>query len=271
MLTRKILAVFLMMTSSAAIAAEVAQHTMVTRDLNGIVREYTEMAADDAGNLRYDMFDATADGGPGELRDWVVWQAAEQTMVMSDGNRCERMKMDGSEMPGMPQGIDRQEMMAAQAEMQRAMQQMAAENPEMARMMEQRLANSGLGQMMGGEKVEVEIVEIGQTREVGDYDTKGFQVVGGPATMGDTTVWATDIDDVDGGRIIGNASTGMMRAQQQMMDNMGVSQFIDTNVFGEIMEKMSDYYPVMTEDSRGITQLVSTSGSGEVDFYPDCN
>ena len=57
---------------------------------------------------------------------------------------------------------------------------------------------------------------------------------------GDYTVWAADIDDVDGGRTISAASTGMMQAHRQMMEQMGMGQMFGANVFGEIMDAISE-------------------------------
>ena len=39
----------------------------------------------------------------------------------------------------------------------------------------------------------------------------------------------------------------------------------------EALEAMDDYYPIVTEDNRGTTTLVSTNGAGSDDFYPSCN
>ena len=63
----------------------------------------------------------------------------------------------------------------------------------------------------------------------------------------------------------------MMQAHKQMMDNMGMGGMFGANAFGEIMKAMDDYYPIVSETGNGETRLVSTSGNGSDDFYPDCN
>ena len=247
--------------------ADIAKHTSITRNASGTVTEYTEMVADDNGNLRVEMYNADASGNRGELRDWVVFQAAEKTMLSSSGGQCQAMTLDGESLPG---GVTREDISAAQAEMQKALEQMRAENPEMAKMLEEQMGSS-MAMMMGeSEQPSIQVVETGESKKVGDFDTKGFRVTGVPM-MENYTVWAADIDDVSGGRTISQASQGMVQATRQMMQDMGLGEMSGANMFNEILDAMDNYFPVVTEDIRGVTTLVSTNGAGSENFYPACN
>jgi len=246
--------------------AEMAKHTTVATNSAGTVTEYTEMVADDNGNLRIEIYGVDASGNRGAMRDFVVFQANEQKMLTSSGGTCQSMSFDGEELPG---GISKDEMMAAQAQMQQALEEMRAQNPEMAKMLESQMGD--MGAMMGGGESEIQLAETGQTREIDGYDTRSFKVSGLPGPVSSYTVWAANVDDVKGGRTIGNASQKMMRASKQMMDNMGMGQVFGANLFGEIMEKMSNYYPIMTDTGDLQTRLISTDGGGSTDFYPACN
>ena len=261
----------LLLTATTLLAApafaDVAKHTTVTRGQGGQVTEYTEMVADDAGNLRIEMYDVDAAGNRGAMRDFVVFRAAELKMLSSSGGRCEAMSLNSDELPG---GVSRDEVMAAQAEAMAALEEMRAQNPEMAKMMEQQMQSMGI--MMGdAEKQQIELVETGETRDIGGYDTRAFQVTGMPGMAGDYKVWAADINDVAGARTMSAASAGMMRATQQMIENMGMGDMFGNNLFAEVMEKMDDYYPVLTESNGQLTSLVSTDGQGTADFAPPCN
>lgn len=246
--------------------AEIAKHTTVNTDGSGKVTEITEMVADDAGNLRIEIYRADAAGKRGALDSFIVFQPAEQKMLTSADGTCHSMSMDGEELPG---GISREEMSAAQAEMQRALKEMQAENPEMAKMLEAQMGGR-MAAMMGGEKPKIQIVQIGQERAIEGYDTQGFRVNGVPG-VSNYTVWAADVDDVEGGRTISRASKGMMQASKQMMDNMGVGDMFAGGAFSEIMDAMDDYYPILSEDGSRTTRLVSTDGNGSADFNPACN
>jgi hypothetical protein len=175
------------------------------------------------------------------------------------------MSFDGEELPG---GISQAEMAAAQAEMQKALAEMRASNPEMAKMLESQMGS--MGAMMGGTESNVSLAQTGEERKIDGYDTIGFRVSGIPGA-GSYTVWAADIDDVDGAETIGAASQQMMQAHKQMMENMGMGKMFGANVFGEIMDAMDDYYPIVTEDGSRRTKLVSTNGGGSSDFNPACN
>lgn len=251
------------MTLSPLALADVARHTTVTMDANGNRTEYTEMVADDNGNLRIEIYAVDGSGNRGALRDFVVFQAKEQKMLTSSGGTCQSMSYDSDELPG---GITAAEL----AEAQKAIAEMKAQNPEMAKMLEQQMG-SGMAAMMGGEKSEIQIVQTGETRTIDDYDTTGFRVSGLPGAIGNYTVWAADINDVEGARTMGAASAGMMRASKKMMDNMGMGQIFGGNIFAEMMEKMENYYPIVSDINGGETKLISTDGAGSSDFYPACN
>lgn len=246
--------------------AEMARHTTVATNTAGTVTEYTEMVADDSGNLRIEIYSVDASGDRGALRDLVIFQANEQKMLTSSGGVCQSMSFDGEELPG---GISREEMIAAQAQMQQALEEMRAQNPEMAKMLEGQMGD--MGALMGGAESQIQLAETGQSRTIEGYDTKSFRVSGLPGPVSGYTLWAADIDDVKGGRTISNASQKMMRASKQMMENMGMGQAFGANLFGEIMEKMSNYYPIMTDTGGVRTTLISTNGGGLMDFYPACN
>ena len=254
------LAIALAILSQPAIA-DIAKHTTVTIDQAGNPREFAELVADDIGNLRMEMYVADAEGNRGPLKDLMIFQATEKRMLTFVDGRCESMSFDGDELPG---GVSREEISAAQ----QALAEMQRNNPEMAKMLESQMG--GMSALFGGEPDPIQIVQTGEEKDIGDYDTMGFRVEGVPG--GDNyTVWAADIDEVRGGRTISAASRGMMQASKQMMDNMGIGQMFGANFFGEIMEAMEDYYPIVTEDQRGETQLLSVEGLGMEDFYPECN
>jgi hypothetical protein len=247
--------------------ADVAKHSTVTRNQGGQATEYTEMVADDSGNLRIELYGVDASGGRGSLRDFVVFRASELKMLSSSGGNCQAVSLDSDELPG---GISRDEVMAAQAEAMAALEELRAQNPEMATMMEQQMQSMGI--MMGdAEERRIELIETGEQREIGGYETKAFQVTGMPGMAGEYKVWAAEVGEVDGGRTMSAASAGMMRATQQMIRNMGMGDMFGNNLFAEVMEKMDDYYPILTENNGQLTTLISTDGQGSTDFNPPCN
>ena len=250
----------------AQAVADVAKHTTVNLDGSGKVTEVTEMVADYNGNLRMEMYKADASGNRGALDSLIVFNAAERKMLTSAGGRCETLDMTGEELPG---GVSREEMAAAQAEMQKALEEMRAQNPEMAKMLEAQMG-SGMAAMMGGEAPDIQVVETGQERTIEGYDTSSFQVTGIPM-IGDYTVWAADVDDVEGGRTMARASQNMMQAHRQMMDNMGMGNMFGANAFGEILDAMEDHYPIESGAGGVTTRLVSTDGGGASDFGVVCN
>ena len=247
-------------------SAEIVKHTTVTVNPAGGTLEYTEVVADDNGNLRMEMYDADGAGERGALRDFVVYQAAERKLLTSSGGMCQSLSLEGDELPG---GVSRDEVAAAQAEMQRVLEEMRASDPEMAKMLEAQMG--GMAAMMGGgEPPQISVERTGETRTVNGYDTVGFRVSGIPM-VDSYQVWAAEIDDVDGARTISAASQGMMQAQKQMMQNMGLGEMLGANLYNEVLDAMDNYYPIVTEDGRGTTRLVSTSGGGSSDFNPPCN
>lgn len=251
---------------SPVATAQVAKHTTTNTNSSGKVTEVTEMVADGAGNLRIEIYSADESGNRGALDSFIVYQAAEQKMLTSTGGMCQSISMDGESLPG---GISREEMSAAQAEMQRALKEMQAQNPEMAKMLEAQMGTS-MAAMMGGETPTIQVVQTGDERTIEGYDTQSFRVNGIPG-VGNYTVWATDINDVEGGSTIARASQGMMQANKQMMENMGIGEMVGANAFNEILDAMDDYYPILSEDGSVTTRLVSTNGNGSADFNPACN
>lgn len=251
---------------SPVATAQIAKHTTVNLDGNGNVTEFTEMVADGSGNLRIEIYRADASGERGALDSFIVYQAAEQQMLTSSDGMCQTMSMDGENLPG---GISREEMSAAQAEMQRALKEMQAQNPDMAKMLEAQMGTS-MAAMLGGETPAIQVVQTGEERTIEGYDTQSFRVNGMPG-VSNYTVWAADINDVEGGRTIARASQGMMQASKQMMENMGVAEIFGANAFNEILDAMDDYYPILSEDGSITTRLVSTNGNGSADFNPACN
>lgn len=246
--------------------AEVAKHTTVNMNASGTVTDITEMVADDSGNLRMEIYRADASGDRGELQSLVVYHAAERGMLTSSGGMCETLDLTGDELPG---GISRDEMAAARAEMQKALEEMRAQNPEMAKMLEAQMG-SGMAAMMGGETPSIRVVETGEEKTIAGYDTAGFRVEGMPV-VGSYIVWAADIDDVEGGRTMARASQSMMQAHKQMMENMGVAEMVGANAFSEILDAMDDYYPVESVSGSVTTRLVSTNGNGAEDFGLACH
>ena len=246
--------------------ADIVKHTTVNTNAGGTVTEITEMVADDNGNMRIEIYRADASGDRGALDSYIVFQAAERKMLTSSGGMCQALDLTGEELPG---GISRDEMAAAQAEMARALEQMRAENPEMAKMLEAQMGTS-MAAMMGGDAPTIEIVETGEERTIEGYDTTGFRVNGMPG-VGNYTVWAAEVDDVEGGRTMARASQGMMQAHKQMMENMGIAEMVGANAFNEILDAMDDYYPIESGDGSTTTRLVSTDGNGSTDFNPTCN
>jgi len=247
-------------------AADVVRHTTVNMNTSGKVTEYTEMVADDDGNLRVEIYAADADGNRGALKDLVVFQVMENRMLTSSSGKCQAIDFDDEELPG---GVSKDEVMAARAEMQKALEEMRASNPEMAKMLESQMG--GMAAMMSDEKPAIKLTRTGATRDIDGYDTIEFSISGMPGAGADYRVWAADIDDVDGADVMSAASAKMAQAHKQMMDKMGMGEMLGANIFTEIMEEMTDYYPIMTDDGRRQTKLISTDGNGSDDFYPACN
>ena len=257
-------------------SAELAKITSMEYGVSDVPEMYTVMFADGDGNLRIEGYgvtgSATSSGGkvettfsPGDLRDLMIFQAAERRMLFFDRGQCRVMSAEGPEAPAMP-GMPPD----AMAKMQEASAQMEKENPELAKMMKQKASASNmLGSMMQKPR-ETIVEETGDNRTIGDYDTMGFKVYEEGAEHDVTVVWAADIDDVEGGRLVGNAMVGFFGAYKDMMENMGAGGLAATGMASAVMEKMEDFYPIETKHPRGRTMLIGAETGGEVEFYPDC-
>ena len=266
MSTRATAAMIVACITPLVAGAETARHTTVTvNPVSGSI-EYTEVVADDAGNLRMEMYGADAAGERGAMRDFVVYQAKERMLLATNAGICQSVSMDGDELPG---GISSEDIAAARAEMQQIIEELRETDPEAAEELESQMG--GMSTMIeGGEAPQITVRRTGETRTIEDYETVGFEISGMPAMNG-YRVWAAEIDEVDGARTITAATQGMMQAQKQLMRNMGLGEMMGNNLYNEVLDAMDNYYPIVTEDGRGTTRLVSTSGSGSDDFFPACN
>ncbi|MDJ0747939.1 MAG: hypothetical protein QNJ11_00580 [Woeseiaceae bacterium] len=268
--------------SPLAMSAKLAKITSMEYGASGAPEMYTIMYADADGNLRIEGYGiistatssgmATSSGGnvkmnykPGDLRDLMVFQAAERRMLFFDRGQCRVMNTEGPDataMPGLPPD--------AMAKMQAAIAEMEKENPELAKMMKEKAgASNMLGSMMR-EPRETIVEETGDDRTIGDYDTMGFKVYEEGAEHDVTLVWAADIDDVEGGRLVGNAMVGFFGAFKDMMESMGAGGLASTGTASAVMEKMEDFYPIETKHPHGRSTLISAEMGGEAEFYPDC-
>ena len=245
--------------------AATAKHTTADMNASGKVTNITEMVADDNANLRMEIYGVDGEGNRAALESYIVFNAAEQKLLTMAEGMCQVLDLTGDELPG---GVSREDVSAAQQEMQRALEQMRQENPEMAKMLEAQMG-SGMASMMGGEPPSIELVRTGEERTIAGYDTTGFKVTGMPM-MGDYVVWAADIDDVEGGRTMAGASQAMMQANKQMMDNMGMGEMLGTNAFSEIVDAMDNFYPIESGGGGTTTRLLSTDGDGAEDFGTTC-
>ncbi len=287
MAARIFIASALIFTCSQLALADVARHESLELGSSGTPETYSVIYADDAGNLRVETYgaDATASSGSaaggqadtafsrGALQGLMVFQAAEGRMLVFDGDQCQVLSADMSEMPGMPPGgmeDYREQMAAAQAEMQAALEEMRRQDPAMARMLEERMAGSGAMASMMQQPREMIVEETGDDRTIGDYDTSGFIVYEEGTDRFRTSVWAADIDDVEGGRIVGGAMQGMFELYRDVMDSMGIGSMAGAGLAGAVLEKMGDYYPVMTESQDRQTRLTGAELGGTADFYPEC-
>ncbi len=277
----RIIAVALLFALQApfALSAELAKITSWDYGTSDVPELITVIVADADGNLRIEDFgvnsEATSSGGkiemkytPGSLRDVMIFQAKERRMLVFDRGQCRVMNAQTPGGPGMPA------MPAippdAMAQMQEAIAQMEKENPELARMMKQQANASNMLGAMVQQPRETIVEETGDDRTIGDYDTTGFKVYEEGAENDATLVWAADIDDVEGGRLVGNAMAGFLGAYQDMMENMGAGGLGATGTASAIIEKMKDYYPIETKDGRIRTVLIKAETGGEAEFFPDC-
>ncbi len=256
-------------------AAEIAKITSLDYRFSDVPELYTIIYADKDGNLRIESFGvngtATSSGGkvettysPGDLRDLMIFQAKERRMLFFDRGRCQVMNTEGTSptMPGLPPD--------AMAQMQEAIAEMEKENPELAAMMKQKAnASNMLGSMMQQPR-ETIVEETGDDRTIGDYDTTAFKVYEEGAENDVTMVWAADIDDVEGGRLVGGAMVGFFGAFKEMMQNMGAGGLAATGMASAVIEKMENFYPIETKHAGGRTLLIGAETGAEAEFYPDC-
>ncbi len=265
--------------------AEIARHETIEEDRYGNPEAISILYADDNGNIRMEtygiiaMATSSAAAGsevevthsPGELQGVMVFQAAEEQMLVVDRGRCQILSADMESMPGMPPGgmeEYREEMAAAQQQMQEAMREMAEQDPAIAAMLEERMA--GMPGMSQQQPREMIVEATGDDRSFGDYDTMGFVVYEEGTDRYRTSVWAADIDDVVGGRIVGSAMKGWLELYRDVMERMGAGGAGESGVASAILDKMDDYYPVVTESAERRTTLTGAELGASADFYPDC-
>lgn len=288
-MVNRIAAVALLLCMQSQFAfAEIARHETLEIDQYGNPENISIVYADENGNLRMEIYgvdasatasaaagsDAEVDYSRGALQGLMVYQAAEEQMVVVDQGQCQTLSADMSGMPGMPPGgMDeyREEMAAAQQEMEQMMRELAEEDPAMARMLEERMASMGGMPGMPGmqqQRPEMIVEETGDDRSIGDYETTGFLVYEEGTNRHRTSVWAADIDDVVGGRIVGSAMKGWLELFRDIMDRMGAGR--GSGLAGAVLDKMDDYYPIVTEGTDHRTTLISAEIGASAEFYPDC-
>ncbi|MDJ0711544.1 MAG: hypothetical protein QNJ14_14225 [Woeseiaceae bacterium] len=279
MRARIVAIIFLLFVQSPAWAAEVAKITSMDYGFSDTPELYSIIYADKDGNLRIEGYGvtgmATSAGGkvettfnPGDLQDLMIFQAEERRMLFFDRGQCRVMSADGAAGPGMP--AMPQMPPDAMAQMQEALAEMEKENPALAEMMKQKMNSSNMLGSMMQEPRETVVERSGDDRTIGDYDTTGFVVYEKGNENETTEVWAADIDEVEGGRLVGHAMVGFFGAYKDMMENMGVGGLGATGMASAVIEKMKDYYPIETKHARGRTTMISAETGGEVEFYPDC-
>lgn len=273
---------------SQVAAAETARHETLEEDRYGNPEAISVLYADDNGNIRMEtygivsMATSSAAAGsevdvthsPGELQGLMVFQAAEEQMLVVDRGRCQILSADMEGMPGMPPGGMQEfgaQMGAAQQQMQEAMremQAMAEQDPALARILEQQGAMiPGMPQQRPREMV---VEATGDDRSFGNYDTTGFLVYEEGTERYRTSVWAADIDDVVGGRIVGSAMKGWLGLYRDVMERMGAGGAGESGVASAILDKMDDFYPIVTESDELRTTLTHAELGASADFYPDC-
>lgn len=286
-----------MIITTPAFAASSVTHSLVTVDRDGNITEFSEISADSDGNLRMDSFspqyeavsmsDAAAAVGSaappkahrGGISDSVIYQASEDQIVAVDGDRCQVLNSDTPApfgMQGGMQGVDmsqyQEAMKQAQSQMDNAFAEMAKENPEAAAQMKQQYGGLvGLGSAVN-KQPQFELVETGQTQSFGNYRTTVFDLVETSENRKDQTVWAADIDSVEGGDLVSNGMLGMYGVYQAYMESMGLNDMAGAGMLGVIMEKMRDYYPVVTIDHTdgSRTELRGINESSDVNYFPAC-
>ena len=190
-------------------------------------------------------------------------------MLIVDRGQCQILSADMSGMPGMPPGgmeEYREEMAAAQQQIR----ELAEQDPALARMLEDQIASMGGMPGMPQQRPQMVVEETGDDKSIGDYDTTGFVVYEEGTDRYRTSVWAADIDDVVGGRIVGSAMKGWLELYRDVMERMGAGAARESGVSSAILDKMDDYYPIVTESTQRRTTLTSAELGGTAEFYPDC-
>lgn len=263
---------------AAPALAETARHVTVDVDSSGSARSYNVMTADDMGNLRIESYaaggDAAASIVPERLENKMIFQASDERLLMFDRGQCQAVNADLDSMPGMPAGgmaEVRQQVADARAEMEAMLEEMREQDPAMAKMLEEQM-KARMGGAMMGEPPPARVVEkTGESRRIGDYDTEAFEIRGEGSNALESTVWAADLDAVDGGFIVNNAMIGMFELFRDMMEQAGVDDLFATGMSAEVVEKMENYYAVEAEHTGGTTRLVSAETGVPADFFPACN
>ena len=257
MLKQSLFIACLLTSAVTGTASAAMKHTTTEKDTDGNAQSVTEFVAVGDGNLKISYKESTgATGGT------MYFIAADEKMVMIDGPSCQEIGADSPPPPGMPAGgLDQyqEQMRQAQAEMDKAFAEMAKQNPQMAEALKEQFGASAIRP-----PDELKIVETGDTRTVGGYRTTGFDVVNAETNARRFTVYAADIDDVEGGEEIAEGLRGMFGVYKAYMEKMGVGKLAGTELTGAIMSKMEDYYPILTINHEDNTQSVLTA-TDEVD------
>ncbi len=291
MTPRAILSIVLCGLAGSAMGATLAKHTSLETDMNGNPTSIIEIVADANGNLRFEYYgviatasagtaasssaDATVEHSRGKLETIMVYNADAEEITVKDGGQCQRISADaeapGGVSPGEIQGYQK-EMQAMQAEMEKAYAEMAKQNPALAEQMKEMMSARGMGNPMMGARPQLEVVETDTTRKVGDYSTRLIEVRDAATGEVRQNVYAAKLSAVEGGELISKGMRGMFGVYQAYMDKLGVSELTGSNLLAAIMDKMKDYYPVMTIDKTGNTRtkLTSVEGSGSAEFSLDC-
>ncbi len=258
--------------------AETARHVTVEVNSGGAAESYNVMTADDLGNLRIESYSAAGDAAasivPERLQNKMIFQASDERLLLFDRGQCQELSGDLSSMPGMPAGgMDevRQQVAEAQAEMQAMLEEMRQQDPAMAKMIEEQMKARMGGAMMGEPPPGRVVATTGDSRRIGDYETQAFEIRVEGSDAVESTVWAADLDAVDGGFIVNNAMIGMFELFRDMMEQAGVGDLFATGMSAEVVEKMENYYAVETEHADGATRLVSAETGVPADFFPACN
>ena len=267
------------------LASNTSTHTSAELDTSGAVLAYLDMTADDQGNLRLDTYKATSAStsgskGRGALDSTTVYLAAERKVIMKIDDECQFF---GDEVggPGMPTvsadefatqyGQIQDEIAAAQPEIDAALAEIAKEDPAMAAMLkDQMAAMAGVGDPLPQPRYEV--VNTGDKGSHGGFDTVRFDVMNLAAQERQFTIWATRVDNVDGGRRVSSGMRGMIDALETFMARLGIPS-TGGGITGAMLDEMgTDWYPVRTEDHKygKITNLIDASAPGNADFDLDC-